>query len=174
MQLSNLDKRHPGVSQGIAMAYREAAEVCLGRHGRPPSVFSLIHDDGSAVVVDVDWSVPSSSLMSAWANVIDATEFGAYCVALAAVEITCDLYAVYRAETQSGADYYLAPKDFNATDLEDLVRLEVSGIDKSTPQIIASRLRQKLQQIRRGASNTPGIASIVVFDQLVVISAHIA
>jgi hypothetical protein len=170
LHLSNLDKRHPGVSHGIAMCYREAAQVCLGRHHKPPKTFSLTHDSAK-VAADADWSPPSQVLRVAWNNTIDATEAAAYCIALAAVEITNGLYAIYRAETQSGADYYLAPEGVEAEDLENLVRLEVSGIDKATPHLIATRLKQKLQQLKNGASNTPGIASVVAFDQLAVASA---
>ena len=120
---------------------------------------------------DVDWSPPTQALRAAWNNTIDATEMAAYCVALAAVELTTGLYAIYRAETQSGADYYLAPEGVEVGDLEELIRLEVSGIDKATPQLIATRLKQKLQQLKNGASNIPGIASVVSFDQLAVASA---
>ena len=149
------------------MSYREAAQVCLGRHHKPPSSFNLIHDSAKTAA-DADWSPPSQGLQAAWNNTIDATEAAAYCVALAAIEITNGLYAIYRAETQSGADYYLAPEGAQPEDLESLVRLEVSGMDKATPQTIAARLKQKLQQIENGASNTPGIASVVAFDQLAV------
>jgi hypothetical protein len=165
LQLSNLDQRHPGISHGIATSYREAAQVCLGRHHKPPKNFTIVHDSIHDTA-DADWSPPSQSLRAAWNNVIDATEAAAYCIALAAVEITNGLYAIYRAETQSGADYYLAPEGAEVEDLENLIRLEVSGIDKATPHLIAVRVKQKLQQMKNGASNTPGIASVVAFDQL--------
>ena len=98
--------------------------------------------------------------------------YGQY-VALAVAELTNVLYAMYRAETQSGADYYLAPRGAEANDLESLIRLEVSGMDRATPQTIAARLAQKLQQLQDGKSNTPGIASIVAFDQPIVVSADL-
>ncbi len=169
LQLSDLDKRHPGISHGIALSYREAAQVCLARHHKPPKAFSLTCDSAN-IAADADWRPPPQALQAAWNNAIDATEWAAYCVALAAVEITNGLYAIYRAETQSGADYYLAPAGAEADDLENLVRLEVSGIDEATPGTIATRLKQKLEQLKKGPSNTPGIASVVAFDQLVVSS----
>lgn len=122
------------------------------------------------MTADTDWTPPSQLLQAAWNNAIDATEAAAYGVALAAIEITAGLYAIYRAETQSGADYYLAPEGVEAEDLENLIRLEVSGIDRASPQTIAARLKQKLNQLKDGKSNTPGIASIVAFDQLAVVS----
>jgi hypothetical protein len=169
IELSNLDKRHPGVSQGIAISYCEAARICLARHHKPPKTFNLTHNSAK-MTADTDWTPPSQLLKAAWNNTIDATEAAAYGVALAAVEITGGLYAIYRAETRSGADYYLAPEGVEAEDLESLIRLEVSGMDKATPQTIATRLKQKLDQLKDGKSNTPGIASIVAFDQLAVVS----
>lgn len=173
LQLSNLDKRHPGISHGIATSYQEAAEVCLGRHHKPPKSFSLTHD-AVGLTADATWAPPSKALCAAWNNTIDATEAAAYCIALAAVEVTSGLFAIHRAETGSGADYYLAPQGVAPEDLEKAVRLEVSGIDKAvTPGLIAARLKQKLQQVKKGKSNTPGIASVVAFDQLAVASASL-
>jgi hypothetical protein len=170
IELSDLDKRHPGVSHGLALAYCEAAEVCLGRHHQPPKPFSLTHN-GVASSADTNWSSPSQQLQAQWANTIDATEAGAYCVALAAIELTSGLYAIFRAETQSGADYYLGPFGAEPDDLENLIRLEVSGIDTATPALVLARLNKKIEQLKNGASNTPGIASVVGFSQLVVASA---
>ncbi|MEQ9449466.1 MAG: hypothetical protein RLN70_11270 [Rhodospirillaceae bacterium] len=122
---------------------------------------------------EAHWVSPSARLQAAWGNQIDTTEAGAYCIALAAIEITCGLYAVSRAETKSGADYYLAPTGSAPTDLESLIRLEVSGIDAGDSKTVATRLAQKIKQLQSGTSNTPGIASIVGFNQLVVQSTNI-
>src|SRR5690242_5820381 len=119
LQLSNLEKRHPGVSYGIARSYREAAQVCLARHHKPPKTFNLVHDAVSEAV-DATWQPPSKALVAAWNNAIDATESAAYCIALAAVEITNGLHAIFRAETGSGADYYLGPCGAEPSDLENL------------------------------------------------------
>src|SRR5579872_2999893 len=145
IELSHLEKRHRGISEGIALAYSEAAQVCLGRHHSPPCVVRITLN-GVETNAEADWMPPTERLKDAWRNSIDTTEYGAYCLALAAIEVTSGLFAIYRAETKSGADYYLTPKGTSPPDLENLVRLEVSGIDRGTPQGVESRLRQKLQQ----------------------------
>ena len=170
LQFSDLDKRHPGISHGIALSYWEAARVCLGRHHSPPASFNITFDD-SSMTASVDWSPPPMDLKAAWNNAIDATEQAACCIAIAATELAYGLHAVIRAETLSGADYYLAPAGSDAEDVENLIRLEISGIDKATPQLIQTRLRQKIKQLQNGAANTPGIASVVGFDQMAVASA---
>jgi hypothetical protein len=133
LRIQDLESRHPGVTTGVAMGYREAAEVCLDRHHEPPTDVTV--DRGKQINAVADWQVPDERTKRAWANEIDTTEAGAYCVALAAIELTDNLVAVRRAETHTGADYYVAPKGASPIDLEDAFRLEVSGMDEGTPSL---------------------------------------
>jgi hypothetical protein len=71
--------------------------------------------------------------------------------------------AVSRAETCTGADYYVASADYGKDDLENCFRLEVSGIDQGPIELISSRLRAKLQQTKNGRSNLPAIAAVTGF-----------
>ena len=100
---------------------------------------------------------------NAHANEIDATEAGAYACVLAAVELMMRMVAIHRAETATGADYYIAPADTIAPDLEGALRLEVSGIDKGSPAAVIHRLNAKLEQAAMGASNLPALAGVVGF-----------
>jgi len=75
------------------------------------------------------WVKPDQRTLNAWANDIDATEFGAYGVSLAAVEVAKGLLAFSRTRTLTVADYYLAPAGTAPDDLENCLRLEVSGVD---------------------------------------------
>lgn len=162
IHIQGLEARHPGLTTGVALGFREAAEVCLDRHHSPPT--DLIVDRGTQIEAIAEWQEPDERTKHAWANEIDTTEAGAYCVALAAIEATDDLVAVRRAETHTGADYYVAPKGASAGDLEDAFRLEVSGIDEATQASVKARLRQKLEQAGRGRSNLPAIAAVVAFS----------
>ena len=44
----------------------------------------------------------------------------------------------------TGADYYVAPPNNAPEDLEDCLRLEVSGVDRGPETAIRQRLRAKL------------------------------
>jgi hypothetical protein len=81
------------------------------------------------------------------------------------------LVAVIRAETLTGADYYLGRPGDQADDLEATLRLEVSGTDAGSEILIKARLRQKVEQARRGNSNLPAVASVVGFDALRIVIA---
>jgi hypothetical protein len=166
LQIEDLAARHPGLSSGIAASYREAAQVCFGRHHSPPT--DLTVDRGRTIQAFADWQPPDDRLKGAWANEIDATEAGAYCVALASVELTDNLVAVRRAETRSGVDYYLAQKGDSPADLESSHRLEVSGMDKGDAASVKGRLRQKVEQARNGRSCLPAIAAVVAFSSRLV------
>lgn len=98
---------------------------------------------------------------------------GAYGVSLAVVEVEKGLVAIARAETLTGADYYVGPIEWNGGDLEDSFRLEVSGTDVGNFGTIAQRLRGKIDQAAKGHSDLPAIAAVVGFKELIVAIADV-
>lgn len=162
--LPDLHERHPGLTQSLAGTFHEAATVCLHRHHASP-VEVAVQFNGVTNARSISFSAPDARTLAAWANEIDTTESGAYGVSLAAVETEADLVAVRRAETLTGADWYVAPKGELPADLENCYRLEVSGVDAGNKATVEARLRQKIDQTRKGASNLPAIASVVGFKE---------
>lgn len=158
-----LTERHPGVTRGVGEYYTEAARVCLDRHHSSPIQVRIDSQRGLIVSI-AEWTPTDEQTRRAWANEIDATEAGAYALALAAVELAQGQVAVRRAETRTGADYYVAPIGAaKVQDLEDWYRLEVSGVDRGDENAIRGRLREKLQQALNGASNLPALAAVIGF-----------
>ena len=165
LKVDGLDERHPGLTRGLSESYAEAASVCWSRHHEPPVTVSLRHRDIDVSRV-VYFDLPNARVRKAHANELDATETGAYGVSLAAVEEVAGLVAVSRAETLTGADWYVAPKGAVITDLEECIRLEVSGISAGTSADVERRLRAKVAQAARGDSNLPAMAAVVGFKAL--------
>ena len=163
LPLHEMDKRHLGLTKAIADSYTEAACVCLDRHHRPPTDF-LVNKGSSSTLALVQWVTTGERARRAWANETDATEAGAYACALAAVELVDELVAVHRAETKTGADYYVAPKDTSPDDLEECLRFEISGIDRGADGVVKQRLNAKLKQADAGNSNLPAVAGVVGFQ----------
>jgi hypothetical protein len=162
-----LADRHPGVTAAIGNGFTEAARVCLDR---PPIGIVIQRPSGSEPEVKeviAVWEETTQRERNAWANAIDATEAGAYGFALALVELE-GLVAVRRAETGTGADYYISPPGFGVDDLEDCIRLEVSGVDRGDERAVHLRLRQKIQQALLGSSSLPAIAAVVGFRSRIV------
>lgn len=71
-------------------------------------------------------------------------------------------------EHGSGADYYIGPPGAGEFDLEDCVRLEVSGLDKGNEREVIQRLLEKVQQARDGQSSLPAVAGVVGFRSKVL------
>jgi hypothetical protein len=116
------------------------------------------NNDGSRVV-QVEWDLADERSRRAWANRDDATRDGAYACAIAATELA---YEMRRAETLTGADYYVAPLGRGVEDLEDCWRLEVSGTISNEYEM-NRRLREKVEQASEGRSNLPALAVVVGF-----------
>ena len=167
LRLDRLHERHSGLTASLGGTFTEAASVCLDRHHESPVEIDIICTSGTSTCV-AEFAKPDPVTLDAYANDIDTTESGAYGVCLAAVELEEKLVAVRRAETLTGADWYVAPIGADPKDLEDCFRLEVSGIDAGGRSVVDARLRQKIDQTRRGASNLPAIASVVGFKELAI------
>lgn len=159
--------RHPGITAAVCESFTEAAEVCFARHHVPPETLLSIRCCGleeSGVLV---WSEPTEDAKRAWNNRDDATRDGAYIVSLAAIESELGLVALSRAETRTGADYYVGQPE--SPDFEAAYRLEVSGVDAGDQSSVGSRLRQKLRQAAQGESNLPAYATVVGFQSALVL-----
>lgn len=162
-KLEDLHLRHYGLPQPEGESFARAAGVCLSRHHPEPPVDFHVSNDRSQSAREVAWTPPDDRTKAAWANRDDATRDGAYAMAIAAVEVECGLVAVSRAEVRTGADYYVAPAEADPQDLEEAIRLEVSGTDAGEEGTVQQRLRQKVQQTKDGISDSPALACVVAF-----------
>ena len=158
--------RHPGVSAAVCESFTEAAEVCLARHHAPPQTSLQVACTGKESLKSLKWGAPDQTAQRSWRNRDDATRDGAYIVALAVVEYELGMVALSRADTRTGADYYIgSPESF---DLEDAFRLEVSGLDEGGLADMRRRLKIKEDQASRGNSFLPAYASVVGFREATV------
>lgn len=162
LPLTNLADRHIGLTPALAESYLEAARVSLDHHHAPPQEF-LLRNGSVEMASLVHWEPADARCHGAWANRDDATRDGAYAVAIAATELSLGLYTVRRAETLTGADYYVAPINEIPEDLEDCLRLEVSGTNLGEYEV-QRRLRNKVNQTLEGQSNLPAVAVVVGFQ----------
>lgn len=160
--IAELPARHPGITGAVAGVYAECAAICLSRHHEPPTDLVLDADDRR--VVECTWASPTDGMRRAHANADDATRDAAYGVAIAAIEVSLGLHAIARAETRTGADYYVGASTKTGLDLEDAMRLEVSGVDAGGLDELRRRLGEKLGQLARAGSDLPGVAAVVGFQ----------
>lgn len=170
LPLQDMAQRHPALRASVAEYYLAAACVCLDRHHRPSTDFT-VELRPTSEITEVVWQSPDEDHRAAFANEIDTTEAGAYAAVLAAMELMTGMVALRRAEAGSGVDYYIGPPGAGRDDLEDFVRVEVSGTDRGTPDQIRRRLGAKIAQARRVPSNLPSAAGVVGFrEQLILLT----
>jgi hypothetical protein len=99
LRFSDLSQRHYGIVDGISSSYSEAARVCLDRHHTSPADFRL-QDNDTHDTASAEWARTDERMRGAWANEDNATEYGAYGMAIAAIEVLRGLVAVRRAENR--------------------------------------------------------------------------
>lgn len=167
LPLTDMASRHKGLTSAIAETYCEAARVCLDRHHVSPQEF-VLEDDTIRHTTIIEWEITDEECRGAWNNKDDATRDGAYACAIAATEVSRGLFAVRRAQTRTGADYYIAPLEKGMDDLEDCYRLEISGTDLGASEV-KRRLKEKVKQALSGNSNLPALASVVGFKAKMIL-----
>jgi hypothetical protein len=158
--LNTLHQRHNGLTRAVCLNFAEAARVRLSRHHQSPCEIVVTVTGQEPRTFELTWKKVGDREQRAWANIIDAVEAGACAMAIAAVEVTHELFAVARAETLTGADYYVGPA---GADLETAYRLEVSGTDAGSEGHLRSRLTQKIKQTKAGTGTSPAVACVVGF-----------
>lgn len=116
--------------------------------------------------VQLQWENPERDLLAAHSNELDATEDGAYAIAMA-IANQLGFKIVARAHHGSGADWILAR---NGEPVNDYYKLEVSGMARMSAESPEHRLKEKLEQIQRGDYDRPGLAVVTRFEDACVLS----
>ncbi|MEP7013005.1 MAG: hypothetical protein ABJC13_22005 [Acidobacteriota bacterium] len=168
--MEKLHERHPGFNRPICEAYSQAAAVCFSdAHSSPTDL--EIYNEMEGCERSLAWQAPDIGARASWANKDDATRDGAYAVSLAVVEGELGFVALSRSDVRTGADYYIGTP---GTDLEHCHRLEVSGVREGRPQDVRTRLRDKVKQARKGASELPAFACAVGFGCRTILLARVS
>lgn len=171
LPLEDMDRRHYGLTPATAAYYHQCARVCLDRHHQPPTEFH-VEDEAGALPVEVAWAPTSSRERAAQANRDDATRDAGYLCVLAATELRDSLYAISRVQVGGRADYYVAPAGAPVDDLEQSLRLEVSGVDAGDRGAVARRLTEKIDQVT-SVGNLPAMAGVIGFAAKTIMLRHL-
>ena len=95
-----------------------------------------------------------------WADLQEATEYGAYGIAIIVVLPLTDTPRVERSAKGTGVDYWVGEGKDQRGIFQRAARLEVSGILKGNKTKVAARLVEKLAQTKR--SDDAGLPAYVV------------
>jgi hypothetical protein len=166
-----LDLRKPGNAHRMTPASwkvrAEAAAVTLERfHAAPPPPKScaLCPEGEREVPATLSWKPADDRERSTHANENDATEDGAYAIAMLAVHAIGQWRVTARTHQGSGSDFRMVRDGAE----DDFMRLEVSGVAQRTSQAgaatLTARLREKVAQLGNGDLDRPGMAVVVGFE----------
>ncbi len=152
------------LSDGVRLHLQEAAYVALKRHHAPAKTPATLVEgaDGQSEEALLCWREPTDLEVASHQNTKDTTEYAAYAVAAALVHAKLGFTVIGRMQQGTGSDFWML-KD--SDDENDIVRLEVSGIDDGT---LSDRLNKKLDQLQDGKSELPGIAVVARIKQATV------
>lgn len=162
LDLMDLAKERPRLTVARGVGFAEAAAVCLETNQHRPGVIMPV--DGTAQdEFEVRWQSVEEAARSSWADLQEATEHGAYGVALLLVERLLGLTVVERSFKHTGFDYWLAPLASGGFLFQNRTKLEVSGIAEGE-STIAERIRRKQAQVAKFDPNGTVPAYVAVID----------
>jgi hypothetical protein len=143
----------------------EAAAVCFEENSHASGV--LLSIGGISVeAFNVTWQELGDAHKSTYADLQEATEFGAYGIALIVIRELTGKAAIARSAKGGGFDWWIGDSDDpSGLPFQSKTRLEVSGILRDRGGSLESRLQQKKRQTEPSDSLGPAIIAIVEFGQ---------
>jgi hypothetical protein len=157
-----LDPGNSGLLDGIAEYMGSCAAVCLEKNAHTSGVLMPIEGDYSSKF-SLTWSELSEKHHSTCADIQEATEFGAYGVAILMVRETTGKTVVQRAAKGPGFDFWVGDEEDDELPFQGLTRLEVSGILEGDSASIRARVNQKKKQVIPSDGRGPAIIAVVDF-----------
>lgn len=152
-----------GVSAVYGAFLAAAASRCLLCNGHEDPVFLYVTGD-VCVPCSLKWCEVIKRNGGTWADLQEATEYGAYGLAIIVALPLTDTRRVERSVKGTGVDYWVGDGTNQRGIFQRSARLEVSGILKGDKTKIAARLKQKLAQTERSEkTGLPAYVAIVEF-----------
>jgi hypothetical protein len=151
-----------GISPAYGSFLAEAASFCL-KFKSHPSPVTLRISGWVVLILRLHWNENVADLAATYADLEEATEYGAYAVALVTVVKLTGIPYVERSAKGTGIDYWLTD-DMEGAPFQRAARLEVSGILDGDDAAVTRRVNRKLTQTERSsAASIPAYIAVVEF-----------
>jgi hypothetical protein len=159
--LSRLRKGMPGLTSAAGGYLAEAAAVCLEDQKHTQGI-SLSVDGSYRRTVLLSWESVSNQQRQTYADLHEATEYGACGVAILVVENAARKVVVERSKKGTFFDYWVGSEGKGEL-FQDRARLEVSGILNGDGKKVEMRTTQKLEQVKQAKGRLPTYIAVVEF-----------
>ena len=160
----------PNLHPAAAAHFGASASVCLRLHrARGQIGLRLVHSS-----TELSWKLKTlrvtKAMRATYADLQDATEHGAYGIALLAAGRRLGATLAQRAYKGPGFDFFLQPPGgTSAVDDDDIFAgkwaLEVSGSLRGGRKEVHARLREKRSQVASASADRPALVAIVEFSE---------
>jgi hypothetical protein len=162
LNLVALAEGMPGLTPACGISLAESAAVCLeDRSHKTGAAFYLTGI--KAEQFPMEWPFVDEQQRRSHNDLQEATERGAYGIAIL---IVCDLtgkVVVERSKKGPGFDYWLGEEDDDLL-FSGKARLEVSGILSGSSSLVQARVRQKKEHVKPSDHLAPGYVAVVEFS----------
>ena len=163
LNLKSLSKDYrPGITESCGGFMAEAAAVCLDSQNHKNnvilSVFGIFKNKYA-----IQFDPVTDSMKRSHNDLEVATEYGAYGISLLVIKKNTELTVIERSRKGTGFDFWLGTKDKPGAYLQNKANLEVSGIRQGSDDAVESRLKAKINQVKRSDGMLPAFIIIVEF-----------
>jgi hypothetical protein len=150
------DGMAPGLSPARGAAMAEAASVCLTerQHASP---CALTVDGSHSASLSLRFSQTGEAATASWGDAEEATQQGAYGVAILVMRHLEDLTVIERSWKGTHFDWWLGKIDSGPL-FQNKIHLEVSGIRQGDERIINARVASKVK--RFGVAAAPPASDV--------------
>ncbi len=146
LELSELTTAyHPGITSAFGSVLAEAAAVCLESQEHSCGVSLLLEGEFSAQH-PLRWEKVTEQMRLCYADTDEATEHGAYGIAILVIDRHVGLRVVQRSRKGTGFDFWLGTEERVGPYLQNKARLEVSGIRIGDESKERRRVKVKVKQ----------------------------
>lgn len=159
-----LDPGSSGLLDGLAEYMGACAAVCLDKRHHQPGVSLVVQGDHNGTFL-LTWQQLTEKHYRTCADLQEATEYGAYGIAILVVRETTGKTVVERSAKGPGFDFWIGDEEDTELPFQGLMRLEVSGILTGDTNRIACRAQRKKMQVSPSDEQAPALIAIVEFGR---------
>lgn len=161
----------PGITKVQVAQHIQACIICLDHNSHRSGVELAIKMARRNDYIRLHWDeIVDDQMRRAWADLQEATEYGATAIAILLVLRNTEYTIIQRTAKGPGFDYWLLEeKNYDENDPfpEGTARLEISGmIDSDKDSEIKARVRDKIKQTEKSDNmKIPAVVVVVAFHQ---------
>ena len=159
-----MDPGNSGLLDSLAGYMGACAAVCLDKAQHQSGVPMPVEGDYSAVF-RLSWEPLTEKHHRTCADIQEATEYGAYGVALLVVRETTGKTVLERSAKGPGFDFWIGDEEHAELPFHGLTRLVVSGILSGDSKDVKSRAQMKKTQVSPSDDQGPAFIAIVEFGR---------